>query len=306
VTSLTLFAGTDSGLWRSRDWGTTWERADKTKAGESLIDLGSVGVIWPVAPQVYVGGDGGLYASDDFGESWRKLAAHGRATCLLFSRYPQADPTVFLGTADGLLKSVDGGQTFRPTRLGGARVNRLEWPGPALIAATSHGVVISLDAAETFSERGTGLPEGDVLALALSSFFAVDPVLFAGLERQGLYRSGDGGRTWTPAGLSGTTVSDLVWLGPILYAATDTGLMRSPDAGRTWAPLGEGLDARPLRLLFPLAPASGTEIFVGTDKGVYHSADGGEHWSPTGMKEAVRCVATFPPPEPSLAKRKKK
>ena len=162
-------------------------------------------------------------------------------------------------------------------------VHRLEWPGPALVMATARGVLVSNDGAKSFTGPGTGLPAGEVRAMALSSFFAADPVLFAAVGAKGVYRSADGGATWKPSGLEGHTVPDLVWLGPFLYAAADRGLFRSEDAGRTWAPLGDGLTAwSRSRLMFPLAPDSGAEAFLATDQGVYRTGDGGMRWESAG------------------------
>jgi photosystem II stability/assembly factor-like uncharacterized protein len=298
ITSLTLFAGSQAGLWRSRDWGGTWE----------LARPGAVHTILPFGPRVFAGGQGGVLVSEDFGQSWTDVALESAVLAILPSRYPQSDPTVFAGTAGGLLKSDDGGRTFRPTTLVGTSVNRLDWPGPALVLATGRGVLVSSDAASTLTGPGQGLPPGEVRALALSSFFAVDPVLFAGVADQGVYRSSDGGRSWSAAGLAGHTVNDLVWLGPILYAATDQGLFRSEDVGKSWSSLGEGLKGRAaLRLMFPLAPDSGAEAFLGTDQGVFRTTDGGLHWMKSGLSaERVLCLATFPPPAPALNRGKRK
>jgi photosystem II stability/assembly factor-like uncharacterized protein len=298
VTSLTLFAGSPNGLWRSRDWGGTWERA-RAEPAHTILPLG---------PRVYAGGEKGVLVSEDFGNTWTDQGLETAVLGILPSRYPLSDPTVFAGTASGLLKSEDGGKTFRPTPLAGTPVHRLEWPGPALVVASGRGVLVSMDAAATFTGPGDGLPPGEARALALSSFFAVDPVLFTGIGDQGVYRSGDGGRSWLAAGLAGHTVNDLVWLGPFLYAATDQGLFRSEDVGKTWSPLGEGLAGRAaLRLMFPLAPQSGAEIFLGTDQGVFRTADGGHHWMKAGLAaERILCLATFPPPAPVLNTGRKK
>jgi photosystem II stability/assembly factor-like uncharacterized protein len=299
VTSLTAFAGTSRGLWRSANWGGTWELAKADTAGEIVAGIGAVRCILPVGPRVYLGGDGGLLVSEDFGSTWARTGLTTAVLAVLPSRYPQADPTLFAGTPEGLLKSLDGARSFRTTPLRGTPVHRLEWPGPALIAATGKGVLVSNDGGESFAGPGEGLPRGEARSLALSSFFPVDPVMFAGVGSAGVFRSGDGGRSWTPAGLAGHAVSDLVWLGPLLYAATDSGLFRSEDNGRSWVPLGEGLSGRaPRRLLFPLAPDSGAQVFVGTDDGVHRSADGGVRFEPTGLRgEEVLAVATFPPGE---------
>lgn len=186
-----------------------------------------------------------------------------------------------------------------PTTLRGL-TTRLDWPGPALLVANLQGVFVSNDAAETF-DTSTGLPSGVPGGLALSSYFAADPVAFVGVGARGVYHSADGGRTWKPSGLDGRRVNDLVWLGPTLYAATDAGLFRSQDAGQRWIPIGEGLEGGALKdLLLPLAPDSGAEIFVATGDGVFRSADGGERWQRAGMQgQSVDVLATFPPPEPS-------
>jgi photosystem II stability/assembly factor-like uncharacterized protein len=303
VTSLTIFAGTPSGLWRSEDWGGSWQKARSRAEGDTLEGAGAVLSILPGAPKVWLGTDTGLFVSEDFGFGWKRTDLKIPVHAVVPSRYPQADPTVFVGTADGLLKSEDAGRTFRPTLLKGVPVTRIEWPGPDLVMATGSGVFVSPDGGRSV-RTGTGLPAGPVHALALSSYFAADPVLFAGMS-QGVFRSADGGARWAPAGLEDHVVRDLVWLGPLLYAAADDGLFRSPDAGATWAKIGEGLkDRSPRRLLFPLAPASGAEFFLGTDRGVLRTADGGERWQPTGaLEEPVLALGTFPAPERTPGKK---
>ena len=133
--------------------------------------------------------------------------------------------------------------------------------------------------------------------------------MFAAAGDDGVYRSGDGGRTWARAGLDGETVTDIAWLGPFLYAVSASGMHRSEDMGRTWLHFKKGLDAAPTRFLFPLMPTSGTEVFVGTVNGVYHSGDGGMTWQKSGLEgEVVLCLATFPQPESAAgsARRRKK
>jgi len=297
VTSLTLFAGTPSGLWWSKNWGGKWERVVGRSEGVSLAEVGTVRGILPTGRQVYLAAETGLYLSEDFGQTWKKLGLDVPVYTVLPSRYTNADPTVFVGTADGLYKSPDAGKTFAPTVLRGTPVTRIEWPGPALIVTTGSGVLVSEDGALSF-RSGTGLPEGTPHGLAVSGFFAKDPVLFTAVGSAGVFRSADGGRTWSPAGLEGRNVRDIVWLGPILYAAADEGLFRSDDAGQKWV-LASGLAARPAsQILFPLAPDSGLEAFVATEDGIVHTVDGGAHWKPAGAPEdRVLRLATFPPPD---------
>lgn len=298
VTTLTIFAGTLEKLWRTKDWGATWEPVSGlTKA--KLEPLSEVRALYPTGSRVYVGGVGGLAVSDDFGVTWTRVAERETVLAVLPSRYPQADPTLFLGTPRGLLKTLDGGSTLLPTALQGTPVRRIEWPGPALLLAAGSAVRVSTDAGETVLPQGKGLPEGgEVRALAVSSYFQVDPVMFAGFRGAGVYRSSDAGQSWHFAGLLGREVNDLAWLGPILYAATEAGVLRSEDLGKSWAPLGQGLSGRVNRLLFPLLPDSGAVVFAATDQGVFRSEDAGLNWRFSGMKgENVISIATFPAPE---------
>jgi hypothetical protein len=299
VTALTIFAGTPSGLWRTADWGAHWDRVRGKGAGESLDDLGAVHAVSCLGSRVWVAGDGGLRVSLDFGTTWQRRR-DGVSLAVLTSRYFEADPTVLLGTPEGLLRSEDGGIRFTATAIREVAAHRMEWPGPALLVATSSGVRKTLDAGRTLIPTDAGLPQSVVRSLAVSSFFQVDPVAFAGFgDGGGLYRSSDGGKSWSTSGLQGRSVNDLYWLGPFLYAATDGGLYRSEDAGRNFNSLSVGLPLGTAAtvLLFPLAPDSGNEVFLGTDRGLFHSLDGGSSWQTTGLKdEVVLALATFPPP----------
>jgi photosystem II stability/assembly factor-like uncharacterized protein len=303
ITSLTLFAGTADGLWRSGNWGGSWQKVVGKTSGVSLESLGAARAIFPSGPKVWVAGEGGLFVSEDFGETWAALAPASGVHSLLLSRWPQADPTVFLGTTSGLLRSRDEGSTFGPTSLSDATVYRLDWPGPALVVACDKGLLVTKDEGATFAGPGVGLPEGGVRAMALSSYFAVDPVLFAAPLSGGVFRSSDGGATWKATGLSREKVGDLVWLGPFLYAAAESGFFRSSDAGDSWTRLADS-PGRPSRLMFPLAPAAGLEAFLATDRGLFRTPDAGEHWYPAGFAgQEVLEVATFPPPAPPPSKK---
>ncbi len=319
VTSLTIFAGTARGLYRSRDWGGSFELVAGRSPGDRLEGLGGVGCILPLGPQVLIGADSGVYHSPDFGETWKRVATSGPCEALLGSRYPLADRTLFLGTPAGLLRSVpdlflpeDTARDFAATPIAEARVARLDWPGPKLFVATSKGLFVSSDAATKLVPVGVDgpapLPAGEVTALVVSAFFSADPALVVAVDGAGVFRSSDAGARWSHAGLAGRRVNDLIWLGPFLYAATDLGVFRTEDLGRNWVALNDGLERRAAtRLLFPLAPASGADAFLGTDRGVFWTGDGGLHWRALGGSlagEAIRVLATFPQPDPVQKKRR--
>ena len=97
----------------------------------------------------------------------------------------------------------------------------------------------------------------------------------AGLDRRGVFRSSDGGRSWRPAGLSGTTVLSLA-VDPrepiVVYAATRSdGAFRSDNGGRNWKRLAStGLTASVV--LDPDAPDT---VLLATDGRVLRSTNRG-------------------------------
>jgi photosystem II stability/assembly factor-like uncharacterized protein len=99
----------------------------------------------------------------------------------------------------------------------------------------------------------------------------------------GVFRSGDGGRTWTAAGLAGQAVRALA-MAPsspdTLVAGTLDGVYRTRDAGRTWSRISPPGDAE-LRNLDSLAvdPKDPDVIYAGTFHLLWKTTDGGLNWN---------------------------
>lgn len=122
---------------------------------------------------------------------------------------------------------------------------------------------------------------------------AIDPrnpaVILAGTYGGGIYRSTDGGQTWTPssAGLGSGAVGSLV-LHPLdsqrVYAGLveQGGVYRSNDGGRSWALASTGLALGMnwnYTALLAIAPSEPELLyFSATNNGVYRSLDGGARW----------------------------
>jgi photosystem II stability/assembly factor-like uncharacterized protein len=85
------------------------------------------------------------------------------------------------------------------------------------------------------------MDDAPVLSLALSPNFAADNVLFAGTEEHGLFRSDNGGQSWTQLGQE--TITDSVngiLLSPEFSTKADIvvmleqSLLVSRDGGQSW------------------------------------------------------------------------
>lgn len=141
-------------------------------------------------------------------------------------------------------------------------------------------------------------------------------VILAGTYGNGLFRSVDGGRTWTPvtegmtAPAARTIVPDPLYRGAILCGTEPARLFRSTDEGRTWTEL-EGIRALPEHgsWFLPYSPRAGAVRSVHAPAGsldllqaavevggLLESGDGGNTWTigPIGPNDDIHQVAGHP------------
>jgi photosystem II stability/assembly factor-like uncharacterized protein len=129
----------------------------------------------------------------------------------------------------------------------------------------------SSNAGKKWETAGAGI-EGDVTLLRS----AAPGTLFAVAGKKGIYRTADGGKSWTA--VRPGEINDLA-VDPTrperLYAATKEGLYRSADSGATWKKV-EGIKGDEVEAV--VVSAAGGKVFAGTFDGVFFSADGGDTW----------------------------
>ena len=145
------------------------------------------------------------------------------------------------------------------------------------------------DGGMTWVGMSTGLRTAQVQA------FAIDPVtsstVYAGTY-SGVFRSMDGGQTWTPtAELPAPSVNAmLVDSSGALYIATLGGVFRSRDQGASWTDLQLWRPASSLAVDAATgALYAGVPDFYGDS--VFISVDGGDTWSDTGLGRGVTALA---------------
>jgi len=156
---------------------------------------------------------------------------------------PRTPTTVYAGTGRGLYKSTDGGQNWRLQGLGD-HIDRLvidpQRPR-TLYAAALSGLFKSMDGGRRWRAINAGLEvDPQVPAIRRVQALAINPrtpatvVAATSLDvpaenrNAGLFRSTNGGRTWSPfnTGLPVVTVSSLAIAktGSVLYAGTSEGV----------------------------------------------------------------------------------
>jgi len=184
---------------------------------------------------------------------------------------------LLLGTHQGLYRSADGGRSWAFEGLSGQDAMNLARPSNRVVWVAGHEVFAkSGDGGQTWQGvRPDGLPSLDVHG------FAVDPrnqqVLYAAIANQGLFRSRNGGRSFTllshdvgPAVMALAITPD----GRILAGDMQQGLMISRD-GTTWT---RALEAQLMGLAVnPSKP----KLVLASGRGIIRSTDGGRTWKQT-------------------------
>jgi len=210
---------------------------------------------------------------------------------------------LYVGTiGEGLWRSLDGGETFKRTCDGmfvecHVRALTVHPRAPRLLyLGTEQGLYRSDDGADNW-QRVESLLNG-LQIWSILGVPATPDVILVGTCPSQLFRSVDGGRTWTEAGarmrpdcprIIHTRVTSLcphstdpktIWAGVEI-----DGLFRSRDAGVTWEAIGEGLSSQDIHALVHL-PDSG-RLLATTNNDVNVSHDEGETWQPLRLYDKL-------------------
>lgn len=280
------FGATGGGVWKTEDAGITWRNLS-----DGQFQTGSVGAI-AVAPSnpdvIYVGmgeacfrgdtshGDG-VYKSTDGGKTWTNVGLAATRHIARIRIHPKDPDTVYVAAfGDGFGPSPDRG-VFR-TPDGGK-----SWKKVLYRDENSGAIDLTLDA---------GNPR--LLYASLLEFRRFPWAVRSGGAGTGLFKSTDGGDTWTeltnnpglPGGLKGRigiaqspAKPDRVWA--IVDAETGKkGVFRTDDGGGTWQRISDyaELTQRPWYYHHIFADPKDPDTVYVLNIGAWKSTDGGKTW----------------------------
>jgi photosystem II stability/assembly factor-like uncharacterized protein len=279
-----------------------WQFVGPTNVGGRVVDLAIDPTTSPSTVFAAVSSGGGVMKSTDGGVTFtpaypnsfdQNMGALARASNgTLYAGTGEANPSGGGQThfGDGLYRSTDDGQTWQPDGLGDSgAIGRIavnpQNPNEVFVAATGslqwvsgqRGLYRSTDGGNTWqlvlppTNDKTGAvdvavdPQNPNVVLAsLWDRYRNSGAFFYGGAGSGLYRSTDGGSTWTR-------------------------LDNSNIAGSVcpWDPDGTGLDSSASlgRIGIAFAPSDGNRVYIqssgafGPDKGFYVSNDAGQTWT---------------------------
>jgi photosystem II stability/assembly factor-like uncharacterized protein len=205
---------------------------------------------------------------------------------------PGTTDRLLFGHHDGILRSDDGGRSWRPLAQAMDAMS-MSVSGDAPLVIAGHLVFKeSLDGGQTWTDIPADLPSLDIHAFARSS--TRPQLMWAYLAPGGVYESQDGGRRWTQV-FDGhrpmLTASALDGRNELLGVDPFAGLVRSPDGGRTWSEVAQP-PAAPVTSM--TASPTGEIVIIGGPRGLHRSDDGGRTWRQILETTAVLAVALSP------------
>lgn len=275
------FGATGGGLWKTGDGGMSW--APVTDGQIRSSSVGAVAVAESNPDVVYIGmgetqlrgnvlqGDG-VYRSADAGKSWTHLGVGDTHAIGRIRIHPSNPDLVYVAALGhpygenaerGVFRSSDGGKTWKQVLFRGEKAGAVE---------------LAMD-----------VNEPRVLYASFWDVHRTPWQLWSGGPGSGLFKTSDGGDSWTeltrspglPKGLLGkitVTVSRAdsrrVWA---MVEAEDGGLFRSDDAGLSWTLVNDERARRQRAFYFSriLADPKDRDTLYALNVQLFRSRDGG-------------------------------
>lgn len=307
--STNVFVGTaGDGLYRSEDSGTSWSRSDSGLKATSVTsifqDPSTPGTIY-----VSVFG-GGVYKSSDLGFTWEEMntgLSDKQVHTLVMA--PDDPLRLFAGTDDsGVYVSSDGGGSWSSSNSGFPAFS-VQSKGFSLpFYHVPESEFIDQGVLEEFSlppDRKKGLTFGgtDIGILEITIDQTTPSTIYVGTDGDGVFRSVDGGNSWSSTGLTAVRVNSIE-IDPVnsanIYAGvsgSDGSLLWSFNAGTDWLFKNVGLDGKTVYSL-AFDPQVATKMFAGTTDGVYESTNAGNSWAPSSLSGVAVYSLKIDPSDP--------
>ncbi|HEY7993878.1 MAG TPA: hypothetical protein VID24_06705 [Candidatus Eremiobacteraceae bacterium] len=286
---LFYMGGVQGGIWKSTNYGLSWDNISDGKIPGIADSIGAIAVA-PSNPKIIYAGSGesdirgdfdtgaGIYKSTDAGKTWRYAGlreTHMTSSIVIDPRdpnvvYATSMGHVFAPNSDrGVFKTTDGGKTWTK--------------------------VLYVDDKTGANDVVMDPQHPDTLYASLWQAQRMPWHLESGGPGSGVYKTTDGGAYWTKistnpgfaTGLLGKMGLAVAASDPkIVYAivqATDGGVFRSSDGGATWHRVNSEWKLRQ-RAFYYMAiyvdPTNANTVYAPEVDSVWTSTNGGKLWKP--------------------------
>jgi photosystem II stability/assembly factor-like uncharacterized protein len=287
--------GTGSGVYRSSDAGQSWRAVgleDTRHIGAMYVDPRNADIVLVAAIGHLYGTNEqrGVFRSSDGGQSWSR--------------------TLYVGNDTG---AVDiAADPSQPDHVYASTWKDRQWPWLSYFMPSTgptSAIYESVDNGKTWARvPGKGLPKGDIGRIGLAvGHTAAGTRVYASVTAKhdaGLYRSDDGGASWTRVNKARSVVSSYfsrMTLDPrdadTIYL-TGQSIKKSTDGGRTFTVVRGSPGGDDYHYLW-INPRHPERMITASDQGSVISVTGGATWSswynaPTGQFYYLATDAAFP------------
>jgi photosystem II stability/assembly factor-like uncharacterized protein len=235
-------------------------------------------------------GGGGLLKSADGGASWKRIPLPNRGGVRAVNMDPQDSSTLYASTHEVLYKSTDGGASWN--EIGGQK--EVTAGGPSWCFDLPASVVIDPQDASTL-------------------YVGTCPV------GGGLFKSTDGGQTWSSLIVNLAPPTTIIGGMPIdpssyficlaidpqdsgtVYVSVGNRILKTTDGGQNWESFNAGLPADSSVRFIAIDPQNSSIVYAASNLGVFKSTDGGASWSAlnAGLTNANVSILLIDPRDPS-------
>ena len=288
--SSTFYMGAvQGGVWRSTNYGQSWENITDGKLPANAYGIGAIAVA-PSNPKIIYAGTGeadirqdfapgdGIYKTTDAGKTWKYAGlreTHMTTSIVIDPRDPDIVYATSMGHVfkpnpeRGVFKSTDGGKT---------------WKKVLYVDQNTGAALVVMDKKHP-----------NVLYASMWQAQRTPWSLTSGGPGSALYKTVDGGAHWTKIsthpgfahGMLGKMGISVAQGNPnVVYAivqAHDGGVFRSDDGGATWKRLNSEWKLRQ-RAFYYMAifadPTNAKVAYVPQVDSVFKTTDGGRTWKP--------------------------
>jgi photosystem II stability/assembly factor-like uncharacterized protein len=227
------------------------------------------------AAVAYLGGaEGGVWKTTDSGVTWTPIFTGPTQAIGAIAVDPSNAQTIWVGTGEansnvdsylgvGIFRSTNGGTNW--AKVGGSTFNNCHISDIVVSPTNSNVVIVSVSNSGRYADQVTCL--------------------------NGVWRTGDGGSTWSRRILNGDTydLANEPGSGSVFYAGVrGSGVWRSTDGGVTWAKSSSGLPTSNVgRIALATTPANSRRVYAAIGNastyntlGTFTSRDEGATWTP--------------------------
>jgi len=270
---------TNGAVQKSTDAGATW-----ITTGASNVTLygyyDNVLAVSPADANIVLVAGFNMKKTTNGGTSWTNVPTAGHVDNHALRFAPGSSTTILGGNDGGLFRTIDGGTNWTSLNKGLAitqfyRLGLSKITAGLTVAGAQDNGNMKLNAG-----AWTSITNADGMGGFID--FSNNNNVYATIQYGSLYRSTNGGSSWTPI----NTPASGAWVTPFLqsptvaktiYAGTDK-VYKSTDQGTTWTAISAALSgAGPLTVLKVHPKAD--FILAGDGNKLYRTADGGTNWT---------------------------